>query len=450
MTRNARLIVTGLLIAVLLAAGCSNPNRAFWSKKTAPLDTELGSVRESPREIPVIYDVDVVVVGGSSGAVAAATAAAQQGARVFLAAPRPYLGEDICGTYRLWLEPDETPTSALAKTLFAEPDVAKRIENALPFTYEADTESAALHRDSTPPKLLTDGKWHSAPSQSVQYDGDVTITADLGESQKLRRVHIMAYQRNNDFEVDRITVQTSNDAKAWGPAATIKNGRLGQGNFEETAIQLSAWLNHAARYVRFKIRKPTGAGRILLGEIVIEKPAGRPVASPHRIPPTPMQVKRTLDDALLNAGVEFLYGCYATDVLRDDKDNLAGIVMANRSGRQAVRAKVIIDATTRGAMARAAGARFTPYPAGEAIFKRIVVGGTMCQSPGMEARQMPSPMYTPDGQLYDAFEYTLRIPMADGSFASFANAEQVARDKTWHDPTGGRFGRCCSRSRRII
>lgn len=432
MTRNARLIVITSLIPLLLLAGCSNRNGAFWSKKTVPLGTKLGSIRESARDIPVIYDVDVVVVGGSSGAVAAATAAAQQGARVFLAAPRPYLGEDICGTYRLWLEPDEIPASPLAKTLFAEPDVARHLDNALPFTYTTDVESSPRHKDSNPPSLLTDGKWHSAPAQSVQYDGNVTITADLGESQKLRQVHVMAYQRNGDFEVDRITVQTSNDGKAWRPAATIKNGRLGQGSFEETAIQLSAWLNHAARYVRFKIRKPDSAGRILLGEIAIEKPASRPSSSAHRVPPTPMQVKRTLDDALLNAGVEFLYGCYPTDVLQDAKGNLAGIVMADRSGRQAVRGKVIIDATARATVARAAGARFAPYPPGEAVFKRIVVGGTMRQDADMEVRQMPSPVYTPDGQPYDAFEYTLRIPMADGSVASYAEAEQVARDKTWH------------------
>lgn len=49
------------------------------------------AVVESEREIPVAYDVDVLVVGGSSGAVAAAAAAAKTGASVFLAAPRTYL-----------------------------------------------------------------------------------------------------------------------------------------------------------------------------------------------------------------------------------------------------------------------------------------------------------------------------------------------------------------------
>ncbi len=56
--------------------------------------------------------------GGAQGA--RGGAAAQQGARVFLVAERPYLGEDICGTYRLWLEPDEIAKSPLAKMVFAE------------------------------------------------------------------------------------------------------------------------------------------------------------------------------------------------------------------------------------------------------------------------------------------------------------------------------------------
>lgn len=52
-------------------------------------------------ELPVVQDVDVVVAGGSSAAVAAAVAVKEAGAPVFLAAPRPYLGEDLAGTLRL-------------------------------------------------------------------------------------------------------------------------------------------------------------------------------------------------------------------------------------------------------------------------------------------------------------------------------------------------------------
>jgi hypothetical protein len=186
--------------------------------------------------------------------------------------------------------------------------------------------------------------------------------------------------------------------------------------------------------VKFDIYKSSYVRRVLLGEISIEdegsaaKSAGR-----LRFVPTLMQVKRTLDEALLKAGVQFLYGCYATDVLIDDKGKPAGIVMANRSGRQAVEAKIIIDATARASVARMAGAVFSPYPAGLQTFQRIVVGGQLQTGPGIKSRKMPSPIPAGAGRSYEAVEYELEIPMKDGSFASFAEAEQIARDKTW-DP----------------
>ena len=75
------------------------------------LSAEEGrAVRESAREIPVAYDVEVVVLGGGTGAVSAAAAVA--GARVFLAAPYPYLGENMTATLRLWLEEGGTTDGA--------------------------------------------------------------------------------------------------------------------------------------------------------------------------------------------------------------------------------------------------------------------------------------------------------------------------------------------------
>jgi len=434
MTWHLQRTTLSLLLGVLLLSASCSPSAWHSGGKhseTSAFDNRLGAVMESGTSIPVAYDVDVLVVGGSSGGVAAAAAAAQNGARVFLAAPRPYLGEDLCATYRLWLEPGEEPRSDLARALFAEPQAARQMENALTFAYEADIPSSPRHKDTDPPSILTDGKWHSAATQSVQYDGNAAITADLGDAQRLRRVRIMAYQRNGDFEVDSVTIHVSQDGKTWNRAAAIKNGKLGQGSFEESPIELSAWLDSTARYVRLSIKKSPAVERILLGEIVIEKPAGPKRSSPDRVPPTPMQVKRVLDDTLLDAGVKFLYGCYATEVLRDAKGNVAGIVMSNRSGRQAVKAKVVIDATDRALIARMAGAAFDPYATGWHTFQRTVVGGTMRQDDYMEARRLPTPVHTANGRTYKAIEYTLKIPMEDGSFASFANAEQIARDKTW-------------------
>ena len=398
------------------------------------------TVNESARGIPVAYDVDVVVVGGTSGGVTAAVEAARQGASVFLAAQRPYLGQDICGTYRLWLEPGEVPETPLAKEVFAEPAVSPPVRKGLEFSYEADKPSAAMHRDKESPSLLTDGKWHSASSQSVQYDGDVTIIADLGAEHGLSKVHVMAYQRRNrsqdDFEVESVTVHISNDKQRWKQVAVIENKRLGESLPEPWGpVEFSVSIAGRARYVRFSVEKSPDVNRVLLGEIVIEddQPPAEPDTPPARIPPTPMQVKRVLDEALLEAGVQFLYSCYVTDVLRDGDGKLAGIVIANRSGRQAVRAKVIIDATPRATVARIAGAAFEPYPTGIQTFKRIVVGDGVWADKGLPARKMPSPIPVGDGPPRQAVEYTLEIAMRDDSFASFAKAEQIARDKTW-DP----------------
>ncbi|MHC4508700.1 MAG: FAD-dependent oxidoreductase, partial [Planctomycetota bacterium] len=388
--------------------------------------------------IPVAYDVDVVVVGGTSGGVAAAVAAAQQGASVFLAARRPYLGEDICGTYRLWLEPGEVPVLPLAKKVFAEPSGSLLFRNGVEFTYEADKPSAAVHRDTQPESLLTDGKWYNAASQSVQYDGDVTIIADLGAERRLNKVHVMAYQRRspslgNDFEVESVAVFASSDKQRWRRVALIENTRRGEALSQPWGpLELSASLDGNGTYLKFEIRKSSDVNRVLLGEIVIEDK--RPQAKsdePLRTPPTPMQVKRTLDEALLDAGVQFLYGCYGTDVLRDGDGNLVGIVMANRSGRQAVKAKVIIDATPRASVASMAGAVFKPYPAGPQIFKWITVGGKGISEQGLKTREMPTPIPAGGGPSHRAIEYTLRIPMKNSSFASFAQVEQIARDKTW-------------------
>jgi len=95
--KSFQLILLMILVFIpLVLGGCP---------KTSP----QRAVSESSRDIPVAYDVDVVVVGGTSGGVAAAVEAAQNGVKVFLAAERPYLGADICATYRLWLEPGEVP-----------------------------------------------------------------------------------------------------------------------------------------------------------------------------------------------------------------------------------------------------------------------------------------------------------------------------------------------------
>ncbi|EDM25899.1 putative dihydrolipoamide dehydrogenase CdlD [Lentisphaera araneosa HTCC2155] len=240
------------------------------------------TVSESERQIPLSYDVDVIVVGGTLRGVAAAEAAAKQGAKVFLVTDRPYLGEDVCATQRLWIKSDQKPTTELGGSIY-------------------------------------------------------------------------------------------------GKARKTKNGY----------------------------------------SIV-----------------TPMDVKRKLDEALLNKKVPYLYGSYLTEILHDPNGEVAGIVVANRSGRQAIRGKIIIDATDRAFAARMAGADFTSYPAGPQKFKRIIIGG----EPNKEAKDLGF-QYTvvqvankpkTIKNSYAVYEYDLEISMKDGSFKSFIKADKIARDKSYH------------------
>ena len=238
---------------------------------SSPLHAEY--VAETSRQLPVFANVDVLVAGGSSGAVQAACEAARQDATVFLIAPTPYLGTDICSTLRLWREEDETPQSTLAVACFG---------------------------------------------------------------------------------TDRVT--------------------------------------------------------------------------------TPSRVKRAMDRALLAAGVRYLTGCYVTDVLRNEEGHIAGVIMANRSGRQAIRAKVVIDATRQAVVARQAKADFRPFVPGSHTFLRIVAGGGAQLADNMVVEKKDftyDSLSKKNKRRLPVYEYALQIRMDDNSAVSYFRAEQEARDRTY-------------------
>ncbi len=243
---------------------------------------------EPAKSLPLIQDVDVVVVGGSCGAVAAAESAAHNGAKVFLVTAAPYLGEDLAGTLRLWAEPAEVASSDLMRGMF---DVAQTKGAALSYT-------------------------------------------------------------------------------------------------------------------------------------------------------TPLIVKKALDTALLKSHVPFLTGAYATEVLKDAQGRFAGVVIADRSGRQAIRAKALIDATDRAALARAAGAELTPFAAGKLTCSRVIISG---EAPAGDIRVVPHADWKPlkdSVQLSSKtptksvlkpqlFECVMELPLADESPRAIAGLEQAARDRTF-------------------
>jgi hypothetical protein len=390
------------------------------------------TVTESSREIPLAYDVDVVVVGGTTRGVAAAVAAAEQGASVFLAASRPYLGEDMCATYRLWLEKGETPSSPLAKAIFSAAQIHRPplpLRPGLPFTYTSDIAPSKKHPDTKENSRLFDGLKSSAATDSLQYDEDTTLIVDLGKPAQVARLSLMTYQRPNGFAVGELRVAVSDDAKQWKEVATTKNN--GWGGAEDQTLDLMATVDAKTRYLQLSLIKAEGCERMLLAELHVEdgsvalQEAEKPSEELLAVT-TPMQVKSSLDNALLKAKVDFLYGSYLGDILRDRDGKFAGITIVNRSGRQAVRAKVLIDATDRAIAARQAGAPFADFPTGALPFERIVLGG----DPGTGAKPLKV-NFSVGGKIVRAYQYDLELPMKDSSWASFARADQEARNQSW-------------------
>lgn len=200
--------------------------------------------------VPILHQVDVVVVGGSAGAVAAAAAAAAQGASVFLAAPRTYLGDDICATYRYALAADEVPYDPLSRAVFwaAAEDLASA-GNRLPFTYTASRKAWSGHADPNG-TALADGKWGDSRSQSVQYNGDVTLTLDLQQERALRQVRAMVYQRPGDFRIDRVQLSSSRDGTTWTAHGTTPNATDAKEAHADQALALRLPAQIKARYLK--------------------------------------------------------------------------------------------------------------------------------------------------------------------------------------------------------
>ncbi len=410
------------------------------------------AVLESSRALPLAAEVDLVVVGSSVGGMAAATAAAEAGLKVFVVAPRMYLGEDLCAPYRLWLAPGEEPDTPLARAMFSDP-TAERGEL---FTYEASLPSQGQHKDSAPPRLLNDGQWDSAVNQSVEYGGDVSVVCDLGRVQSLREVRARVYQTPRNYAVRTVIVATSTDGMAWQPAGEIQNDGYNTTSYFDVALPLALPVTGRARYVRFELRKCEQSKRLLVGElqIFVEK-APDPQAAERVFNTTPMLVKSSLEESLIAAGAQFVYGSPATEVLRDSSGRLAGVVIANRAGRQAIKAKAVLDATGTAWFARQVGAKVAGRSSGEQLFRRVVFGGEPRSGAGIEScRRVPlrvpvggegpaaygdggfgNTVQKINGPMMDAhpeaYEYTLRLPLADSSFAAWAAAEQLARDLTF-------------------
>lgn len=337
---------------------------------------------------PILKDVDVVVVGGTVDGVRAAVAARMAGASVFVVAPRAYLGEDRAGAFQLARLPEDDVADPVFREIF----------NPL----------------YGPPKYLK-----SKIDKTKVDDCCLTQVADLGKIQPIAGVLMKvptqvrqdaSFRRNAKdlFATARVTFETSNDGTSWTRYAVVTRADNAYGA-RVADSQFAYRVPTICRYVRATQEREPDYPRQELGKLFVQAP----VPGELRKEVTPFLIKRGLDKSLLAAGVPFLTGFPATDILRDAKGQIAGVVVASRNGFQSIRAKIVVDATMRGRMAERAGAERLPFPAGDRPCTFVVIG----KKGEMKRRE-------------------LSLSFDDGSQMAFMKAMNIARDQTWWPEQG--------------
>lgn len=380
------------------------------------------SVTQSARQIPVVCDADVIVAGGSTAGVSAAVSAAKEGAKVFLIANRPYLGQDFCRTCQLWVTPSSPFQTDLEREIFKKQSL---LPSSVPFKYTANIPSDPRHLDTNPPSRLNDGFFDIAASESVQYNDSVQIKIDLGREVPVQSVHLVFFQRRNDFSVQDFEVNTSTDSKTFQPLSVVKNTTLNESKLPERNT-LRVQVSNKTRYLRLDIHKPANYSRILLGEVLIESED----AAAGITPLEPMQIKYTLEKALVDANVRFLYNCYPTEMITDAQGKIQGIVFANRAGRQAATAPVVIDATEHATIARIAKVPFTPFKPGKKKIRHIIIGGELSHAKQYSATQY-KPSVLSGGKSYFSLAYPLELEMNNDNPAGWSSLVNRSRDLLW-------------------
>ena len=119
-------------------------------------------------------------------------------------------------------------------------------------------------------------------------------------------------------------------------------------------------------------------------------------------------LKRVADEMLSEAGVELMLHTVATDVLVDD-GQIQALIVESKSGRQAVRGQVYIDATGDADLAHWAGA---PTRKGRDFDGRVESMGSFVHIGGIEDVTEPQ---------REAARETLRAAMARGEFRFYNN-----------------------------
>ena len=412
-------------------------------------------VVESAREIPVTDEVDVLVVGGTAAGVAAATAAAEKGATVYLAGGFTYLGEDMAGTLELECASGDGATELERKLRrFEQAYAPYGYDHGPDFRFMGGWEYFGMPNDKFANHAEPIGPW-----DSVFYTNRVSVFCSFAKEERIADVEAGVVENDDPnaeaiLSVDHrgvlkpgqrgpltgaITLTPLDGPRAGEAIPLARTGgtkpcrgiiiRDVECSSQHTS-DFSAKVDASFTRARLDVGPAAGAACHLLSRIRFRRASS--VSSEET--PTPLTVKRVFDRALVEAGVRFITGSPASDLIVDAEGRLAGAVVANRSGRQAILAKSVVDATRYSTLSHL-GRPLFEGPAGNVRFTRVIQAVEPPQGLSVTAFDLDrEPTHHPT-ELPKLFRCALELPMADWSYASFARAEWQARELTWEPST---------------
>lgn len=376
------------------------------------------SAYESAREIPVAATVDVVVVGGTTAGVAAAVAARESGADVFLVGGYPYLGEDMAGTLELDNE-GNPPTNGIVKSLWTSFDDLARYG----YRFDAPIAQGPYAYCNDADDRVCDATWPMTPAETTVFASNVTYDCLLEGLPLVAKVEVVVAETPEDWldgtlrpksGLDSVVARVSDVeleiVEGVEQGRRIKLSRVaskesGGIHYRKRAclVTMAADIGSKIRSARVRFTMAKGAEEVCVSRIWFRMGAGKTVVSR----PSPLKVKRSLDNELISRKIPFLTASPVTEVLCDDGGRLAGVVIANRSGRQVVRARCVVDATRYGTLSR--------LGRGLGLSGRVDFTRTLAFEGGALEKR------------------TLNLDVGDGTFPFLARAESDAREQTW-DP----------------
>lgn len=162
-----------------------------------------------------------------------------------------------------------------------------------------------------------------------------------------------------------------------------------------------------------------------------DSPLSEEIFADFQSPPTPLHVKVTLEQHMVSSSIPFLLNCLTAGVLTNNDGDVCGTVIANRSGRQAIRAKLVVDATMEGLLLKQSGFKNVNHLTGI----QTVEYSTFCNGEGTDATGIETPEYITGFQTDDyalsARRYTTEVDFGDGSPSSITRAQSQLAERCW-------------------